>query len=261
MESSTRRRAPEARAVLFDLDDTLFDNRRSVREGILALHRDDERLGRLRFVDFAAEHTRLLEEVHHEVVHGRLPIEEGYTQRFRRLFARFGLGATDREAAAAARRYRAGYREAHRALPGAVALLEGLRGRAVVGIVTNHVASEQNDKLRNAGLAPFIDFLVTSEEVGEPKPGAAIFLEALARAGCGPGEAVMVGDSFRADVLGARVAGIRAVWFNPDGAPPPSEGHDAEIRSLEPISTVLPVILRGLHTEPLQDINHENRYP
>ena len=50
-----------------------------------------------------------------------------------------------------------------------------------------------------------------------------------------------VGDSFEADVVGARGAGMPACWFNPRGAPPPNddEGPDVEIRAHDELFDIL----------------------
>jgi len=97
------------------------------------------------------------------------------------------------------------------------ALLTRIRSRARVGIVSNNLLEEQAEKLRHCGLDRFIDTLVVSGEAGVSKPDPRIFRIALDRLGCEPAEAVMIGDSWTADVAGARAAGIRAIWFNPAG--------------------------------------------
>ena len=52
--------------------------------------------------------------------------------------------------------------------------------------------------------------------------------------------AVMVGDSLTSDVLGAKNAGLRSVWFNPKGQPRPENGIvDLEIKDLTELSPLL----------------------
>jgi putative hydrolase of the HAD superfamily len=93
-------------------------------------------------------------------------------------------------------------------------VLERLRGRTVVGVVTNNEVAEQERKLDHLHLRPFIDFMIVSEGVGVSKPDPGIFLLALEKAKALPEETVMIGDSWTSDVMGARNAGIRPVWFN-----------------------------------------------
>jgi putative hydrolase of the HAD superfamily len=55
---------------------------------------------------------------------------------------------------------------------------------------------------------------------------------------------MMVGDSWAADIEGARAAGIRSIWFNPSGRPMPEPRADVvELRSLEPVEHAVEVIL------------------
>lgn len=68
------------------------------------------------------------------------------------------------------------------------------------------------DILPATGLPALWDGVVTAGEAGYPKPEPAIFRLALERAGVPPSRAIMIGDSYERDVLGAREAGIpRAV--------------------------------------------------
>ena len=86
-----------------------------------------------------------------------------------------------------------------------------------------------------------IDLLMASEEAGVSKPDPAIFALALGRLGCSADEAVMVGDSWENDIVGAQRAGIRAVWFNPRGEAPPASGVPV-LRALAPVEAALEMI-------------------
>ena len=174
---------------------------------------------------------------------GTLTIEEARKERFRRLVCWCGGTSTPDQVEETVALYRAEYQKARCSVPGAVALLRDLRPRVAVGIVTNNFAAEQRDKIASCGLEDLIDFMVTSEEVGRPKPEPEIFFEALRKAECRAGEAVMVGDNWSADVTGARAAGIRAVWLNRDGLPNPDPDLAEEISSFEPPDPALRCIL------------------
>ena len=64
---------------------------------------------------------------------------------------------------------------------------------------------------------------VSSSEHGLMKPHPSIFTAALARAGVDAGDALMVGDSYRADIEGALGAGLRAVLLHRSIDPSPHE--------------------------------------
>ena len=230
------------RAVLFDLDDTLFDHRRSARAALTELHRIH---GRGTDLDaFERHHTTFLEVMHVEVLAGRIGLDEARRERFRRVFAAFGIGLSDADIEAVASVYRAGYMSARRALEGAADLLVAVRRYARIGIVTNNLLEEQRDKLDYCGLAACVDVLIASEDVGVSKPERGIFEIALERMDVRPAEAVMVGDSWANDIVGAANAGIRAIWFNPERKPAPeTPSLVAEIHSLTPADEILPLLL------------------
>jgi HAD superfamily hydrolase (TIGR01549 family) len=231
-----------ARAVLFDLDDTLFDHRRSARAALTALHRIH---GRGTDLDvFARHHTKFLEVMHLEVLAGRLALDDARRERFRRVFLAFDIALDERDVDAVASAYRAGYMSARRALDGAADLLLAVRPHARIGIVTNNLLEEQQDKLAHCGLAALVDVLIASEDVGVSKPDRGIFDIALQRMGVTASEAVMVGDSWANDIAGATAAGIRAIWFNPDRKPAPGiPAGVAEIHALAPADEILPLLL------------------
>jgi putative hydrolase of the HAD superfamily len=231
-----------ARAVLFDLDDTLFDHRRSARAALSELHTIH---GRGIDLDaFERQHTKFLDVMHLEVLAGRIGLDDARRERFRRVFLAFGIVLDDGDVDAVASAYRAGYMSARRALDGAADLLIAVRPHARIGIVTNNLLQEQQDKLAYCGLAALVDELIASEDVGVSKPDRGIFDIALRRMGVAASAAVMVGDSWENDVAGAVNAGIRAVWFNPDRNPAPGPPSGvAEIHALAPAAEILPLLL------------------
>ncbi|HYT74441.1 MAG TPA: HAD-IA family hydrolase [Vicinamibacterales bacterium] len=236
-------------AVLFDLDDTLFDHHRSARAALAEVHRRHG--GATDFDDFERHHIRFLEEMHIEVLAGRVELNEARRERFRRVFRALGVALPESEVDGVASAYRTGYMSARTAMEGAADLLTAVRTHARVGIVSNNLFEEQRDKLEYCGLSQLVDALVVSEEAGIAKPDPAIFHIALERLGVSALDAVMIGDSWSADVVGATRAGIRAIWFNPFRKPMPADpANIVEIYSLAPASDVLTVLAGGEHIRP-----------
>lgn len=101
--------------------------------------------------------------------------------------------------------------------PGARKLLDRLHERGIlVGVCTDLTAHIQHRKLEALGLSQDIDCLVTSEEAGQEKPAAGIFALCLKKLAVSPAEVCFVGDDYKRDVAGALAAGMHAVWFCPD---------------------------------------------
>jgi putative hydrolase of the HAD superfamily len=102
--------------------------------------------------------------------------------------------------------------------PDAPVALAELRARGIALVVVSNWDVSLPAVLRNVGLDGMVDGVVTSAEVGHPKPAPEIFAAALALAGCAPGRAVHVGDSLDQDVRGALAADIRAVLLRRESA-------------------------------------------
>ncbi len=243
--SHPRAGPPWPTVVLFDLDDTLFDHDHACRSGIARVRRGDARWDGHSAKELHAEYSRLLEALHPQVVAGVLTSEEARLERFRGLARCCGFEIDRDEAAEFAQEYRAQYRRARRAVPGARAVLERLHGRVTIGVVTNNRVEEQHDKIRTIGIDRRIDFLVISEAVGYSKPDPRIFRIALAEADAEAAQAVMIGDSWPSDVLGAKSAGIRASWFNRLRQRAPEAVDVPTIESYAPIGAFTRLLTRG----------------
>jgi len=89
-------------------------------------------------------------------------------------------------------------------------------------------ASNGNADLEAIGLGRYFEASLAAREAGMLKPDPRIFSLLLGRAGIEASRALHVGDDAHADVEGARRAGVTPVWVNRDGgdwpqasAPPP----------------------------------------
>ena len=86
----------------------------------------------------------------------------------------------------------------------------------VLGLVSN-LNRSLDGYCHELGLAPYIDFALTSFEVDAEKPHPPIFLAALELAGVSGSEAIHIGDQYHSDVIGARVAGIKPLLLDRHG--------------------------------------------
>lgn len=86
-----------------------------------------------------------------------------------------------------------------------------------IAICTDLTTHIQHRKLRKLHIADCVDVFVSSEEADVEKPDIKMFNMAIDKLGVQPKEALYVGDSYEKDVVGAQNAGISSVWFNPHG--------------------------------------------
>ncbi len=85
--------------------------------------------------------------------------------------------------------------------------------RLATGVLSNLV-EELDPLVKSLGVAPNLDVLVTSLEVGAEKPDPRMFRAALNKVGVLPNEAVHVGDQYHSDVSGAQAVGMHAVLLD-----------------------------------------------
>ncbi|HVU14888.1 MAG TPA: HAD-IA family hydrolase, partial [Phototrophicaceae bacterium] len=196
------------KAVLFDLDDTLYDHRYGSRAALNAVYQRFDCFQRISLDQLEREHTDLLEHYHNRLLKGELTLDQARRARFGDLLRRYG-DSDPAQVETVMTLYRNTYYGSERLVAGAVELLERLRASGLkIALVTNNAVSEQMGKLERAGITPLIDVLAISEGVGAAKPDPLIFHSALERLGCAANEVVMVGDSWSADIVGAHGVGM-----------------------------------------------------
>ena len=98
----------------------------------------------------------------------------------------------------------------------ALEVLEYLKERYELHIITNGFAEVQFKKIANSNLEPYFKTITNSEMAGAKKPNPIIFEHALNKAKAIKNESIMIGDSIDADVIGALDFGMKALFFNPN---------------------------------------------
>lgn len=124
-------------------------------------------------------------------------------------------------------------------IPGAIGLLEYLRPRYRMFILSNGFKELQARKMQAAGIDGYFDALILSEDIGVNKPNRRLFEYALQKTGSRLEESLMIGDMFDTDIVGAANIGMQQIYFNPKG----TEGHPFsptyEVRELLQIKDIL----------------------
>jgi putative hydrolase of the HAD superfamily len=97
---------------------------------------------------------------------------------------------------------------------GTFELLEYLKNNYALHIITNGFEEVQIKKMESSKISHYFDVVITSESVGVKKPNAKVFHHALALANAKKENAIMIGDSIEADILGAINVGMEAIHCN-----------------------------------------------
>jgi HAD superfamily hydrolase (TIGR01549 family) len=105
----------------------------------------------------------------------------------------------------------------YRPFPDVLPALHSLREQGKTLAVVSNWDPALPSLLAEVGLAKFFAFILPSAEVGVEKPNERIFKLALQRLGLEPQEVVYIGDSYEADVVGARAVGITPILLDRTG--------------------------------------------
>ena len=213
------------KAVIFDLDDTLYDHLHSARHGLYELARRFPEMQTVSVRELESRYSDALESIHLRLLRGEVDQTTARIIRMQQLFASFGISVDDRAALDEYKQFRRDYDSVCQVVRGTYELLNRLQSLNLrLAIITNNLVSEQWPKLDQLGLTSIFEVVSISEEVGFSKPDHKIFETTLDRLSLDADDVVMVGDSLSSDIAGGLRAGMRCVWLNrrpnPDVAAP-----------------------------------------
>jgi HAD superfamily hydrolase (TIGR01549 family) len=123
-------------------------------------------------------------------------------------------------------------------LPNALEVLEYLKPKYPLFIITNGFEEIQGTKISSSGITHYFKTVVTSEKAGHKKPAKEIFDYVLSNNGFNAAEAIMIGDNLLTDVQGAHNANVDSVFYNPNKTLHSVKVHH-EITDLLELKTIL----------------------
>jgi len=221
--------------LLFDVDGTLLDFNKAEEEGIEGLLKHFN-------VPVTAENKHkyhITNKRYWEMLErGEITRDRLLGQRFEEFFGEFGVQVNGNEVDALYRQY---LNASAVLIDGAIELLESVKGRYPLYIVTNGVAATQYNRLAKSGLDKYFDGIFISEEANAQKPQPAFFEYCFEKRGRRDVENMLIiGDSLTSDMRGGNNAGIDTMWFNPKGDENHTEVHlDYIVTTLDEIKKML----------------------
>lgn len=131
-------------------------------------------------------------------------------------------------------------RQNHHLFDDALPVVKQIGERYRLGLVTNGAVDLQSEKVDGAGLRDVFDTVAISGEVAVGKPHRAVFDLVLARLALSIDEVIMVGNSQKSDIVGANRIGMTSVWIERGShSPDPNAQPDYKIDTL---FEVLPIV-------------------
>ena len=203
--------------VFFDLDHTLWDfekNSALTFERILKVHQIE--VGLNDFLEIYIPTNLAFWKLYRDE---KITKSELRYQRLRTVFDALKYRVSDQVINELAIDYIEYLSSYNHLFPNTVEILEYLKPKYKLHIITNGFQEVQEKKLKNANILGYFDQVVDSEMAGVKKPNSLIFQMALHRANTTSDNAIMIGDSLEADILGAKAVGFRALHFNVHNEP------------------------------------------
>jgi putative hydrolase of the HAD superfamily len=198
------------KAVIFDLDNTLFDHTTSATNAVLAWVPE---LGGTPSDALVAEWFVIEDRNFNQWLSGVVTHQGQRRGRLRDFLPLIGhpVPALDEELDQIYTGFLRHYEASWAAYPDARPALEVARSNGWrIGVLTNGSTTQQNAKLSAIGLADLVDVVCTSESLGVSKPDPQAYLQTCTALGVEPADTMMIGDNLELDVLAARQAGLTA---------------------------------------------------
>jgi putative hydrolase of the HAD superfamily len=227
------------RAVVWDVDDTLFDYTTADRLGMRAHLAAEGLLGAYESVEQAIVRWREITDAQWARFSAGAATFEG--QRRDRVRVFLGEQLTDAEADAWFQRYIAHYETAWTLFPDVLPVLDALAASHRHAVLSNSSIHVQDRKLRVLGVYDRFEAILCAAELGVSKPEAGAFHAACAALELAPHQVAYVGDHPEIDGRGAADAGLLSVWIDRDGVYTAADarGGPHRIASLAELPAVL----------------------
>lgn len=230
------------RALLFDLDNTLYHYDPGEEEGLLAVH-----AALTQHFDVSIAEFRQLNQSARSEFAERLCTQAASHSRilfFKSIVEQLTGSCCGDLALRMSDVYWEAFLDHIVPAPSAHDVLESISGDHDLALVTNQTAYVQLRKIQRLGIGGYFPVVVTSEECGVEKPDARVFQRALSALGADATSAAMIGDDPRCDIRGAAELGIHTVQTTEfTGADARNsqvgDGPDAVIGSLSELPEVL----------------------
>lgn len=223
--------------VLFlDLDNTLFDFEKSEKNALTSTARH---FGLIDSYDlFESTYHAVNKPLWQKIESGEMTGDVIKIERFVQLVSRMGLTC---DPIKMSDYYIQRLGEGIEMFPYATEVCEALSKEYKLVAVTNGIKDVQENRMKRSGLLKYFDGVIISEDVGYSKPNPMIFEIAMHKIGhMDKNTILMIGDSLKADILGAHDAGFDTCWVNMLGHVSPDEPvYRWEIRKLEQLLNYL----------------------
>ena len=201
------------KAILFDVDDTLYDQVVPFENAYQAVFGDAYQISCQELFVASRKHSDVVFE---KSQNNEISMQEMYIYRISHAFRDFGIEITDEQALRFQELYGIGQKNITLIDP-VKKLLRSLKKNGIIlGIITNGPSEHQRAKIKSLNLNYWIkyDYTFISGDFEFSKPDIRIFEYAEQKLQLDKKDIWYVGDSYKNDVIGAKQAGWNCIWYN-----------------------------------------------
>ncbi|WP_281231831.1 YjjG family noncanonical pyrimidine nucleotidase [Flavobacterium gelatinilyticum] len=198
--------------IFFDLDHTLWDFDKNSEMAFDRIFKS--KYAEIKTEDFIKEYLPINQECWRLYQNDLITHEELRYNRLKLSFNALNYVISDENILQIANDYIEFLTDNNYLFDGAIEVLEYLKPKYRLHIITNGFANVQDKKIANAALGGYFTTITNSELAGVKKPNSIIFDYAVNLAQSSKENSIMIGDDFEADINGALNAGLDAIFFN-----------------------------------------------
>ena len=202
------------KAIFFDLDDTLINSKKAEYNAICEFKKLYSVFNKIKDETFANIWNKISMEIYEKYHSGKISFEELRIGRMKELFNNYSINISDEEAKEKFNNYQNIYEKNWILFDDAKKVLESLKNKYKIAIISNGDGKWQRKKIEYTGLNKYFSDVVISGEAGYSKPEKEIFNIACKMVNLKPENCIMIGDKFKVDIEGALNVGMQAIWVN-----------------------------------------------
>ena len=210
--------SPKPKVIFFDLDGTLLDYEASAKHSlkkILSIKGIEGDIG-----VFYSKYQKINADLWTLFEQKKAALDFILVDRFHILLETWNLSSELLETIS--KEYLEILSQQNHMCPNAVEILEYLKDKYPLSVITNGVHFVQEGRLKATQLGSFFDHVVSSEVVGVSKPDQTIFQKALDLTEIKVEESLYIGDSIQSDLIGTTNINMPFVFYNPNKNTVPS---------------------------------------
>ena len=226
------------RHIFFDLDHTLWDFEKNSTEAIHELFHKHELNKQVHsFQNFINDYQRINHEYWNMYNAGKIDKHTVRYGRFHELFEKYAIENHLKKGEQFADEYIEIAPHKPHLFEGTHEVLSYLQKKYQLHLISNGFKEVLQIKLTKTDLEKYFKLILSAEDVGVNKPNPLVFSTAMQKTNALPNQSLMIGDSYEADIIGAKNTGMFTIHFNPKKET--KKGESPEIHHLTDLINIL----------------------